>query len=82
MKKYDQCKRYSTRESLSGGKLMNLADLKLFTELFLANTHRYTKNVFGIYTLTVTYLAKFSLPIDFTCMFDQNFPSTNVSHIW
>ena len=35
---------------LVGRKLTNLVNCKLFTKIFLANIHRYTKNVFGICT--------------------------------
>ena len=33
-----------------GIKLVNLENHELFTKIFLANIHRYTKNVFGICT--------------------------------
>ena len=56
-----------------GEKLANLASHELFTKIFLANIHRYTENVFGIYT-DCSLFTKFSSPITFTCMVHQNFP--------
>ena len=35
---------------LAGEKLMNLANCKLFTKIFLVIIHRYIENAFGIYT--------------------------------
>ena len=39
-----------TQENFGGGKFVNLANRELFTKNFLTNIHRYTENVFGIYT--------------------------------
>ena len=53
-------------------KLVNLVNLELFAKNFLANIHRYTKNVFGICT-DFSLFTKFFLTIDFTCMVHQQF---------
>ena len=43
----------------------NLANHELFIKIFLANNHRYTTNVFGIYTDCSSYGSlKFPLPIE------------------
>ena len=49
---------------LAGEKLVNLANCELFTKIFLANVHRYTENVFGIYT-NCSLSAKFFLTNSF-----------------
>ena len=65
----------SYMENIWWGKISqrtNLANLELFTKIFLTNCniHRYTENVLGI----CTDYSLFALPIAFTCMVRQNFP--------
>ena len=65
---------------LAGKKLVNLTNHELFTKIFLANIHRYTKNVFGTCTnCSLYYLPIFSLPISF--MFHQNLFPPYISHV-
>ena len=62
-----------------GKKLANLANRELFAKIFPTNIHRYTQNVFGIYT-DCSLFTKFFLANSFICMVRQNFPvyCTNV----
>ena len=53
-----------TRENLDIGKLTNLVNYELYDKVFLANIHRYTKNVFGICT-DCSLFAKFFLTNSF-----------------
>ena len=59
-----------------GEKLANLANCELFANIFLANIHRYTENVFDICT-DCSLFTTFS----YTCTVCQNFLLPNISHV-
>ena len=54
-------------------KLAILVNHELIAKIFIANIHRYTKNVFGICTYC-TYSSNCSLPTAFNCMVCRNLP--------
>ena len=64
----------ATWKNFGGGKLANRE--VAICQSFLANIHRYTENVFGIYWLNVVYSPNFFLSKAVTCMVCQkNFPA-------
>ena len=58
---------YHTHENFGTEKNGEFGNCELFAKNFLANIHRYTKNVFGMCT-DCSLLAKFFLTNSFTCM--------------
>ena len=68
---------YHTRKNFGKGKIGELGKLWAIRQIFLANIHRYTKNVFSICTDCSLFAPNFSSPIAFTCMVHQNFPHQN-----
>ena len=62
-----------------GEKLANLENHELFAKIFLVIIHRYTENVFGIFTHCNLFAN--SSPILLTCMVHQNFPLPKFSRV-
>ena len=68
------------RKILVQAKLVNLLNCELFAKILLTSIDRYMENVYAIYTDCCLFV-KFSLPIAFTCMVNQNLPLPNISHV-
>ena len=66
------------RKILAGEKLVNLANRKLFTKIFLINIHRYIENAFCICTDCSLFVKIFLA----NSIVWQNFLPPNISHVW
>ena len=80
---YDILKKhnYRTWEIFGRGKIGEFGKLSAFTEIFLANIHRYTENVFIICT-NCSLFTKFVLANSFYLYSLLKFPPANISCAW